>query len=150
MAHNIRNPKFNRVGTIDVEYEHPIYGWIPFSADPSDVEEHSKQIYDLALEMNPEPYVPEPVSIEEFRFAIDQYVNSKAKDWGYNSAEAIASYTSSSIPQWSAEAHAFVIWRDAVWSKTLSDLEKIQSGLMAPPATVQEYLSALPELVRPN
>lgn len=31
-----RNPRFNRHGLIDVDIEHPIHGWIPFSIDPND------------------------------------------------------------------------------------------------------------------
>ena len=33
---NARNPKQNAVGTIDLEIEHPVYGWIPFTASPDD------------------------------------------------------------------------------------------------------------------
>ena len=31
-----RNPIRNASGTIDVEINHPVYGWIPFTADPED------------------------------------------------------------------------------------------------------------------
>lgn len=31
-----RNPTRNAFGTIDVEINHPVYGWIPFTADPTD------------------------------------------------------------------------------------------------------------------
>ena len=31
-----RNRKYNIHGTIDCEIEHPIHGWIPFTADPAD------------------------------------------------------------------------------------------------------------------
>jgi hypothetical protein len=41
----IRNAKYNQFGTIDCEIEHPVYGWIPFTASPDDVEEHGRQIY---------------------------------------------------------------------------------------------------------
>ena len=40
-----RNPKRNENGTIDLEIEHPQYGWIPFTADKDDVEEHGREIY---------------------------------------------------------------------------------------------------------
>lgn len=32
----IRHLKYNHRGTIDLEYNHPLYGWIPFTADPAD------------------------------------------------------------------------------------------------------------------
>ena len=31
---NFRNPVYNHIGGIDVEIEHPIYGWIPHSVAP--------------------------------------------------------------------------------------------------------------------
>lgn len=61
MSVNIKNPKYNAFGTIDVEYQHPVYGWIPFTANPSDTEVVSKEIYDIALAMGPEAYVAPPV-----------------------------------------------------------------------------------------
>lgn len=41
----IRNPVFNAQGTIDCEIEHPVYGWIPFTASPNDSEAHGREIY---------------------------------------------------------------------------------------------------------
>lgn len=32
-----RNPIFNAVGTVDCEFEHPVYGWIPTTASPNDL-----------------------------------------------------------------------------------------------------------------
>lgn len=31
-----RNPQYNQFGTIDLEIDHPVYGWIPYTADPTD------------------------------------------------------------------------------------------------------------------
>lgn len=31
-----RNPAYNSHGTIDCEINHPVYGWIPFTVDPTD------------------------------------------------------------------------------------------------------------------
>lgn len=41
----IRKPKYNELGTIDCEINHPDYGWIPFTADPNDCEELGRNIY---------------------------------------------------------------------------------------------------------
>jgi hypothetical protein len=41
----VKNPKYNANGTIDIEIETPEYGWIPFTADPNDVEEHGRQLF---------------------------------------------------------------------------------------------------------
>lgn len=56
----IRNPAFNAWGTIDCEINHPAYGWIPFTADPNDVEQHGREIHAAALVMGPAAYQPPP------------------------------------------------------------------------------------------
>jgi hypothetical protein len=61
---DIRNPIFTADGRIDCEIDHPAHGWIPFTADPNDVEQHGRDIYAAALDMGPAEYVapviPEP------------------------------------------------------------------------------------------
>ena len=54
---DIRNPVFTSDNRIDCEIEHPFYGWIPFTADPNDVEVHGQEIYAVALAMGPVDYV---------------------------------------------------------------------------------------------
>lgn len=59
----IRNPRYNAFGTIDCEINHPVHGWIPFTADPNDAEEIGAFVHAAALAMGPAPYVaPEPVN----------------------------------------------------------------------------------------
>lgn len=36
MMGEYRNPCFTRDGLIDVEINHPVYGWIPFTVNPAD------------------------------------------------------------------------------------------------------------------
>lgn len=57
---DIRNPVFTSDGRIDCEIDHPVYGWIPFTADLNDVEQHGRDIYAAALEMGPAKYVAPP------------------------------------------------------------------------------------------
>lgn len=49
---NAKNPKFNSIGTIDLELYHTLYGWIPFTASPNDIEEHGRNLYSLAISGN--------------------------------------------------------------------------------------------------
>ena len=42
---NTRNAIRNRDGSIDMEIEHPEFGWIPFTASPTDSEEHGRALY---------------------------------------------------------------------------------------------------------
>ncbi len=45
----VRNPKYNRFGTVDCEVEHPTFGWIPFTASPDDAEAHGREVYHEAI-----------------------------------------------------------------------------------------------------
>lgn len=40
-----RNAVLNGDGTFDCEINHPQFGWIPFTADPNDVEPHGRAIW---------------------------------------------------------------------------------------------------------
>lgn len=57
---NYRNARFNADGvTVDLELEHPQYGWIPFTASPDDSEEHGRKIYDAVVAAGSiAPYAP--------------------------------------------------------------------------------------------
>lgn len=56
-----RNPKYNALGTIDCEIEHPVFGWIPFTASPDDVEETGRDLYvQLLTAGGIAPYTPDP------------------------------------------------------------------------------------------
>jgi len=64
----IRNLKYNEFGTIDCEINHPEHGWIPFTADPDDCEEHGRQIHQQATAGDFGPiadFVPPPPPTEE-------------------------------------------------------------------------------------
>lgn len=59
----IKNPKYNKVGTIDLEINHPVHGWLSFTASDKDVEELGKTIYAELITGNHGPiaeYTPEP------------------------------------------------------------------------------------------
>lgn len=42
---NTRKPKHNQDGTIDLEINHPVFGWIPFTASPEDVEASGRELF---------------------------------------------------------------------------------------------------------
>jgi hypothetical protein len=52
-----RNAAFNSAGTIDCEIDHPVYGWIPFTASPDDTEEYGRDIF-AAASVDATPFVP--------------------------------------------------------------------------------------------
>lgn len=53
------NPSYNRFGTIDCEYQHPELGWIPFTADPADVEPLGRALHAAIIESG-QPIAPAP------------------------------------------------------------------------------------------
>lgn len=46
---NFRNPKKLDDGRIDCEVRHERLGWIPFTADPQDVEPHGRELHAILL-----------------------------------------------------------------------------------------------------
>ncbi len=74
--------------------------------------------------------------------AIDARIEAQARALGYNSAAHIAGYVNSTVPQWAAEAQAFVAWRDAVW---LAAFEQ-RSAFAKDPATAppEALIATLP------
>lgn len=58
MVYEYRNPKFNQHGSIDVEINHPSFGWIPFTADPEDCEESGRALYGAILAEGKEKITP--------------------------------------------------------------------------------------------
>lgn len=144
----IRNPIYTATGNIDCEIEHPHFGWIPFTASPDDAEEHGRVIYAAALEMDPAPYVAAPPDMSTFTAAIDAHVEQTARDRQYNGAAHLASYVTSTVPAWAAEAQTFVAWRDAVWLFALAELAAIQSGENSVPS-IPDLVASLPEIEWP-
>jgi hypothetical protein len=93
---------------------------------------------------------PVPLTLDDFRLAIDAHVEATAQHWGYNSAAHIAGYVASTVPIWSAEALAFVAWRDLVWQQAIGQLALIEAGQITPPASPAALIAILPAAVRPK
>ena len=75
--------------------------------------------------------------------AIDRHVDAQAVAMQYNSAAHLASYVASSVPEWQAEAQAFVAWRDQVWTTALDLLADAEASGEAP--SVEDVTAALPK-----
>lgn len=56
-----RNPVYTADGlAVDIELNHPTFGWIPFTASPDDPEEYGRELYAAIIELgNIAPYVGE-------------------------------------------------------------------------------------------
>lgn len=49
MSYTCQQPMQNANGTIDLLWDHPEYGLIPFTASPDDSTDHGKEIYKMAF-----------------------------------------------------------------------------------------------------
>ena len=70
---NYKSPAFTANGSIDMELDHPVYGFIPFTASPDDPEERGRLLFADAqataapyVEPDPQP-VPVPESVSRFQ-----------------------------------------------------------------------------------
>lgn len=65
--HNCKNPQYATPdeSLIDLEWNHPEFGWIPFTASPDDVEQHGRDIHAAALAGEYGPIAPYDGPTEE-------------------------------------------------------------------------------------
>ncbi len=80
--------------------------------------------------------------VAQLSAAVDAHVEARAKVMGYRGAAELVSYTASRVPDWAAEAQAFVAWRDTVWQAAVARIAK-DAGLT--PATLVAALPAWPD-----
>ena len=144
---DFRNAIYTADGKIDCEIDHPVHGWIPFTADPDDVEPLGAQVF-AAAQASAAPYVPVPPDpaevVAELGQAVDAYVEAVARATRYNSAAHLAGYANSTVQAWKDEAEAFILWRDNVWVSVLNWFEEVQAGTSAPPENAEALIAALP------
>ncbi|MGH6774797.1 hypothetical protein [Brucella tritici] len=81
--------------------------------------------------------------VDVYRLEIQAMIDRKAQEKQYDSGATIASYVSSTVPEWAADALAFVAWRDGVWLYAFAELDKVQSGEREQPS-VEDFLAELP------
>lgn len=89
-----------------------------------------------------------PASITDYENAIQNLVDSTAREKQFRDGVTLASYTASTKPKWAAEAQAFVAWRDNVWFYAYGELAKVQAG-QRPQPTVEQFLSEIARIAWP-
>jgi hypothetical protein len=90
-----------------------------------------------------------PLTVDDYRRAIQAHVDATAQQRNYDSGITCASYVNSTSPAWAAEAAAFVAWRDAVWAYAFTELAKVEGGQREQP-TVAEIIDELPAIAWPE
>jgi hypothetical protein len=144
-----RNPKFNALGTIDMDINHPIHGWIPFTANPYDVERLGVSLYNAALELGGvgDLAAPPPEALQAAIVAVVQErLNVFAQSRGYDNILSAASYANSVVARFNSEGQRAASLRDATWAKLYEMLAEVQSGIRATPAGFSDIEGELPLL----
>lgn len=88
------------------------------------------------------------VTVSDYVAAIEAHVEQVARSRAYSGAVALASYVDSTVPAWSAEARAFVAWRDSVWLHAYEQFAAVQGGARTQP-TIAGMVSELPTISWP-
>lgn len=109
-----RNPVFNSDGGIDCEINHPTYGWIPFTASPTDDVEMGRNLFKAIEAENNDPNSPVSVSayvappkypdLESARTAMVAFVD----DFMKQITGAVPEYERASWPAKAEAARAYV------------------------------------------
>ncbi|KRE13459.1 hypothetical protein ASE63_18475 [Bosea sp. Root381] len=95
-------------------------------------------------ELGPIPGPP-PLTVDDYRRAIQAHIDTTARQRNYDSGVTCASYLGSTNTAWAAEATAFVAWRDAVWAHAYTELAAVEAGEREQP-TVAEIVDELPAM----
>lgn len=90
-----------------------------------------------------------PPTITDYENAIQNLVDSTARERQFRDGVTLASYIGSTKPKWAAEAQAFVAWRDNVWFYAYGELAKVQAGQRQQP-TVEQFLAEIAPIAWPN
>ncbi|MDH6294691.1 hypothetical protein [Agrobacterium fabrum] len=97
--------------------------------------------------LQPDQPAATPV-ITDYENAIQNLVDSTAREKQFRDGVTLASYTASTKPKWAAEAQAFVAWRDNAWFYAYGELAKVQGG-QRPQPTVDQFLGEIARIAWP-
>lgn len=88
-------------------------------------------------------------TVADYEDAIQNLVDSTARERQFRDGVTLASYIGSTKPEWAAEAQAFVAWRDNVWSYAYGELANVQAGQRQQPS-VEQFLAEIAPIAWPN
>ncbi|MBB5040797.1 hypothetical protein [Shinella fusca] len=119
--------------------------WWDEDGNPIDIEEIGDPAEQGLLAAKP----IQPPTLADYENAIQALVDTTAREKLFRDGVTLASYVSSTNPQWAAEATAFVSWRDGVWTYSYAELYKVQVGQREQP-TVDAFLAEMPVVEWPS
>lgn len=157
----IRNPQWaNKEHTVincEVDFDDLIEEFVPFSATVTDNYPHVVDIFQKCvngdfgtIQEYVEPTIPEPTQEELkalFISSIQNLLDSKAKEKGYDSILSACSYAGYDNP-FRAEGEVYGAWRANCWQTGYQILAEVEAGTRLMP-TIEEVLLEMPSLVLP-
>ena len=99
---------------------------------------------------NPVPEAPDDATlIRVYSDAIQEALNSKARERRYDSIQSAITYRGDPNAQFAAEADALFAWRSTVWTYSTNVLSQALAGEIAVPS-MEDFLSNLPTFHWPD
>ena len=154
---NIRNSEYKNIERtiVDVEIEHPKYGWIPYTFNSGNPDtsfdfEIREWLKTATIKEYVEPIIPAPTEEELkslFIASIQNLLDSKAQEKNYDNILSACSYAGYDNP-FRAEGEAYGTWRASCWQIGYQILSEVEAGTRPMP-TIEEALADMPELVLP-
>lgn len=72
---NYRNAQYNATGGIDMEVQHAVFGWLPFTARSDDTEQHSRDLF-AAAQATAAPYVAPTESLADAKSRVSAEIDA--------------------------------------------------------------------------
>jgi hypothetical protein len=119
-------------------YTYPVNGWVW-----ADSEQEAKEYFGLAV-----LEAQRAAEVAAYTTAVQQLLDSKAQERGYDNILSAASYVNSMVPRFAQEGMAYRDWRDLCWDRCSDILRRVDSGQIPKP-TVEELINGLPPLELP-
>ncbi|QWW67960.1 hypothetical protein [Rhizobium sp. WYJ-E13] len=88
-------------------------------------------------------------SLTDYANAVQAHVDATANAREFNDGVTAATYLTSSISRWRADAEALVAWRDQVWAYSYGELDRVRNGLRPQP-TIDVFINELPAISWPD
>lgn len=97
-------------------------------------------------EFTPGPPMP---TVEQYRVAIQQYMDAAAQSAGYDDIASAVTYAEEpAVPKFQVEGQAFRAWRSLCWAYSYGLLAEVNAGARPIPAEA-DVLAGLPPMVWP-
>lgn len=134
----------------DLKYLTPAHDVLSYEAEDGRtvVVDAGQPGWDIMVAAGPAAYAPpgpEPLTLDDYRRAVQAHLDAAAQSRLYTDGNSLATYTASTNEQWAAEAAVFVAWRDAVWTLVYAMWEAPPDPLPTP----EGLIDLLPEIVWP-